>query len=433
MAERARHPRYPRRARRAAVPDRHRLEPARGPSAHRRLLAQPARRGARCALDALAPVAARRVRGGRRRLSRVDASCTSRRASCWATRPARTRPARSPPACRSTPSSSVASCRSRSAARRSRSTCASRWAGAGSRSSAPIGSYADAFRARLRIRAARPRRSGRRGDLRPSGGLGGACRRRRPRAGRRGPVRAPRGGSREPRLRRRRRNRPERPCSRSTMRPTRSARWFADLIVQPPADDAWQPDRLEYRFACSAPVAGGDEVLRRRRVRRQPARLARGRRRAGRRAARRHRPGRRDRRVAGRHPRSRDLQRHAERPLLGVRGRPDELRRRLRLDDRPRAQLLFCEFALVYGNDWFLLPCDLPLGSLAHVRGLRVTTVFGESFWIEPAGADQDWQRRFSLFTLDRTDGGARRGGRPRAAADLAGRPAGRAARAGRR
>ena len=37
--------------------------------------------------------------------------------------------------------------------------------------------------------------------------------------------------------------------------------WFADLIVQPPADDAWQPDRLEYRFACSAPVAGGDEVL----------------------------------------------------------------------------------------------------------------------------------------------------------------------------
>ena len=97
------------------------------------------------------------------------------------------------------------------------------------------------------------------------------------------------------------------------------------------------------------------------------------------------------------------------------------------------ATLLFCEFALVYGNDWFLLPCDLPLGSLAHVRGLRVTTVFGESFWIEPAGADAGLAAAvLALHARPHRRMAPRRGGRARAAADLAGRAAGRAARAGR-
>jgi hypothetical protein len=60
------------------------------------------------------------------------------------------------------------------------------------------------------------------------------------------------------------------------------------------------------------------------------------------------------------------------------------------------------EFALVYANDWFVIPYTLPAGAVATVRGLVVTNVFGERFWIEAAGAgaDADWQR-WSMFTID--------------------------------
>ena len=74
----------------------------------------------------------------------------------------------------------------------------------------------------------------------------------------------------------------------------------------------------------------------------------------------------------------------------------------VRPDSTDLARLIFLEFALVYGNDWFLLPCDLPAGSWASIQGLAITDVFGERLWITPAGAgdDQDW-RRWSMFTLD--------------------------------
>ena len=184
--------------------------------------------------------------------------------------------------------------------------------------------------------------------------------------------------------------------------------WFADLIQQPPADDAWQPDRLEYRFACAAPVAGGAEVL----------------------GADGFEGGPLDWHAVdvdpgadvpapdgGGDPAAGDVLQAGVPVPVTYSGMPNA--RYWAFEDGQTnfgdvsasttdlATLLFCEFALVYGNDWFLLPCDLPLGSLAHVLGLRVTTVFGEAFWIEPAGsgADQGWQQRFSLFTFDRTDG----------------------------
>jgi hypothetical protein len=49
------------------------------------------------------------------------------------------------------------------------------------------------------------------------------------------------------------------------------------------------------------------------------------------------------------------------------------------------AKLLLIEFGLVFANDWFLLPIDLPVGSVTEIKGLAVTNVFGEQFWIEPA------------------------------------------------
>ena len=48
------------------------------------------------------------------------------------------------------------------------------------------------------------------------------------------------------------------------------------------------------------------------------------------------------------------------------------------------AKLLFMEFALVYSNDWFVIPCTLPSGALAQVQGLAVTNVFGERFGSKP-------------------------------------------------
>ena len=72
------------------------------------------------------------------------------------------------------------------------------------------------------------------------------------------------------------------------------------------------------------------------------------------------------------------------------------------------AKLLFMEFALVYSNDWFVIPCTLPSGSLARVRGMAVTNVFGERLWVEAAdeGADEAWGR-WSMFTNNTLNGTA--------------------------
>ncbi len=71
------------------------------------------------------------------------------------------------------------------------------------------------------------------------------------------------------------------------------------------------------------------------------------------------------------------------------------------------AKLLLIEFGLVYANDWFLLPLTLPAGSLTEIRGLCVTNVFGERFWIEPAvtvAGATSW-RMFQLADRGRPDG----------------------------
>jgi hypothetical protein len=63
------------------------------------------------------------------------------------------------------------------------------------------------------------------------------------------------------------------------------------------------------------------------------------------------------------------------------------------VDTTDIGRLLLLEFALVSSDDWFLVPLTVAAGGLVRVRGLAITTVFGERFWIEPAGqgADDDW------------------------------------------
>ena len=64
-------------------------------------------------------------------------------------------------------------------------------------------------------------------------------------------------------------------------------------------------------------------------------------------------------------------------------------------------KLLLMEFGLVYANDWFIVPFQLPVGSLANIKGLAVTNVFGERTWVEASGSgqDEDWQR-WAMYSL---------------------------------
>jgi hypothetical protein len=49
------------------------------------------------------------------------------------------------------------------------------------------------------------------------------------------------------------------------------------------------------------------------------------------------------------------------------------------------ARLLLVEFASVYGNDWFLAPCDAPFGTVLAVQALVVTDTFGGATLVSPA------------------------------------------------
>jgi hypothetical protein len=65
------------------------------------------------------------------------------------------------------------------------------------------------------------------------------------------------------------------------------------------------------------------------------------------------------------------------------------------------AKLLLMEFALVYANDWFVIPFRLPVNSVARVDALMVTNTFGEHHWIDPSGSrpGDAWQR-WEMFRL---------------------------------
>jgi len=194
--------------------------------------------------------------------------------------------------------------------------------------------------------------------------------------------------------------------------------WFRRLLLQPPArsEDAWIPERMEYQFAASAPVPAGEKVY----------------------AADEYYSGRLDwysvdvaaaapaldpvpgSDVTGLPPATP----HTTIPVpVSFAGMPNT--RWWAFEDQKTnfgdidaattdlAKLLFMEFALVYSNDWFVIPFTLPNGAIATIRGCVVTNVFGERFWIDAAdrGPDAAWQR-WSLFTVNVE------GGEPDASAD---------------
>ncbi|WP_062349669.1 hypothetical protein [Herbidospora yilanensis] len=178
--------------------------------------------------------------------------------------------------------------------------------------------------------------------------------------------------------------------------------WFEAMIERPESEPAWDPAHLEHRFAVTMNVADGAKRL----------------------VAEEYPGGRLDWTAFSVDPAGG----RAAGPLAEASttlptatrftGMPD--RRWWAFEDGQTnlgdvgvkttdvAGLLYLEFALAYGGDWFTIPYEMTTGTLATVAGLAVTNVFGERLWIEPAGrgADDDW-RRWSMFTLDVAGTGA--------------------------
>jgi len=59
--------------------------------------------------------------------------------------------------------------------------------------------------------------------------------------------------------------------------------------------------------------------------------------------------------------------------------------------------LLLDEFALTYGNDWYVVPLTLPVGSVAAVRDLRVRDTFGLQTVVGRTSSAADGWRMFEM------------------------------------
>jgi hypothetical protein len=175
--------------------------------------------------------------------------------------------------------------------------------------------------------------------------------------------------------------------------------WFASLYYQPDHEDAWKPPYLEYQFACSAPLQGKERVL----------------------AAEQYAQGHLDwysfdyapGDLGGTLDPGEQVNVSSFLPTpITFQGMPDP--RWWALEDRKTdfgsvkpsttdlAQLLLMEFALVYANDWFMVPFRLPAGTLTRIDGMTVTNTFGERFWIVAAGtgAEDNWHR-WAMFQIN--------------------------------
>ncbi len=63
--------------------------------------------------------------------------------------------------------------------------------------------------------------------------------------------------------------------------------------------------------------------------------------------------------------------------------------------------MMLAEFALIYSNDWFMLPHPMNINTVCDVRGILVDDTFGRHTFIRPAGRGPEsaWQR-WAMFRL---------------------------------
>ena len=184
--------------------------------------------------------------------------------------------------------------------------------------------------------------------------------------------------------------------------------WIDQLFLQPnePADNAWIPPRFEYQFQCSAPLPAGESVL----------------------EAKEYYHGHLDwynfnfntsinklDDVPANDPPD-DVPGKKVRTLMPTPVTFDGMPNTrwwafengrinynfIKPGPQELSKLIFLEFGLVYANDWYLIPFDLPVGTIAKVRGMSVSNVFGENFWIEASGrgSDEDWNR-WNMYSIN--------------------------------
>jgi len=182
----------------------------------------------------------------------------------------------------------------------------------------------------------------------------------------------------------------------------RFVKWFEKLFYQPANSSAWLPERLEYQFAVSSPQAQDEKVF----------------------VAEEYFHGHldwynfdidRSQTTLGEPADAADPVVSKTLTMIPTQvkfnGMPntrwwtfeDGLTNfgDVKPDTTDLAKLLLIEFGLIYANDWFQVPFTVPAGSVANIRGMAVTNVFGERIWIEGAGRgdDDDWQR-WAMFLL---------------------------------
>jgi hypothetical protein len=183
-------------------------------------------------------------------------------------------------------------------------------------------------------------------------------------------------------------------------------RWWESAVLEPQAaGDSWDPRRLEYAFAVQASLSDGHVVLRADDYRGgrldwfefeadtkanlgTPAAPA-----PSRRLVRRTMPSHA---FYGGMPADRfwELEDSSVRFGSSSVGRTD------------LAHMLLNEFALSYGNDWFVVPLTVPVGSICAIRDLRVVDSFGIETVVSRSGAGAgDW----TMFALSSRPGAAAR------------------------
>jgi len=174
--------------------------------------------------------------------------------------------------------------------------------------------------------------------------------------------------------------------------------WYSGMYYQPSEgnNDAWQPERLEYEFECSAESNVDKKTL----------------------AAKEYASGHLDWYAF-------DLKEDA-----GEASGPEKetftdtfIPSHIEFDGMPEARwwkfedsktdlgdikpsttdlskLMLMEFGLVFANDWFLIPYTLPVGSLVKIEGLTVQNNFGETIWVESTEKESTADLPWSMFKL---------------------------------
>jgi hypothetical protein len=69
-------------------------------------------------------------------------------------------------------------------------------------------------------------------------------------------------------------------------------------------------------------------------------------------------------------------------------------------DTRDVLKLIFIDFMLVHGNDWFLIPLEQTAGSLTRIDSLIVHDVFGGATRIQRADTNATGDQRWTMFSI---------------------------------